>query len=641
MPMPVPLLDIPHNLDRLLRSSADDIRGRLTALVAALGRAEAQRAVQLRPAEAALTRGRRLEKRVRAAEAALGCGKVGQGEKGGCCWQESGGFARSVVVKHDAATNTLTHPTTLIQPTRIQKNKQLDAFLTAVALRNHPAFSDLLAAAGRLAADLSVPPLELLPLFTAYGAAAPAEVAAATADRYRALRGQLPAAAPGDLVALLRMTSSRRRAAGPTALVASLSAASQVLGLTPYRVLQLVIRDAGFGGTGSSSNRARRHGGPPSGGSSGAADGVSLLPSPSPAAMSLSPARGTAVGRRRPQYMFLLMPAERLRARADVLGQLLGVSGPQLESLLRNTPRLLAHDSAQVARRMEYLAGFLTGVDGGGAGGAGLMGTGAAGLSGGGTIGSGMDGGALQPMAADERLRDAAWQAAQSALRRCPKLLQLDVSTCVERVRAVESALRLQGAVAWGLALRAPEIMAHSKERLAAAAGRLEALAGGLPEARAVVLQEPSTLVQLSVLRRNEGRAAAARAAAAAEEEEEDEEEEGFELEGSEDEDAEDEERAGPRRGGANPKKRARGAAGRPAAASGARERLEWMAASLGVSPEAALSRAVTNPSGRRLLWDLTSQQAVARVERLGELMGLSPGEVVEAAVGKGFTGYR
>lgn len=74
--MPVPLLDVPANLERLLRVDADALRYRLQSLSDALGPDAARAALLARPAEAALTEAGPLRARLVAAERALACGKV-------------------------------------------------------------------------------------------------------------------------------------------------------------------------------------------------------------------------------------------------------------------------------------------------------------------------------------------------------------------------------------------------------------------------------------------------------------------------------------------------------------------------------------------------------------------------------------
>jgi len=75
-PMPVPLLDVPSNLERLLRTDASALRERLVSLVTLLGPEDALTALYNRPVEAALMDSARLRGRMLTAEAILGCGKV-------------------------------------------------------------------------------------------------------------------------------------------------------------------------------------------------------------------------------------------------------------------------------------------------------------------------------------------------------------------------------------------------------------------------------------------------------------------------------------------------------------------------------------------------------------------------------------
>jgi hypothetical protein len=79
MPMPVPLLDVPANLERLLRSDPTVLRSNLMALIDELGPAAAAAALREAPTEAALAAPARWRPRLWAAEEALGCGKVGRG----------------------------------------------------------------------------------------------------------------------------------------------------------------------------------------------------------------------------------------------------------------------------------------------------------------------------------------------------------------------------------------------------------------------------------------------------------------------------------------------------------------------------------------------------------------------------------
>lgn len=73
----MPLLDVSQNLERLLRLDTATLHERLTGLVAMLGRDAALQAARLRPAQALFTPTQTLWNRVLAAEAVLGCSKVG------------------------------------------------------------------------------------------------------------------------------------------------------------------------------------------------------------------------------------------------------------------------------------------------------------------------------------------------------------------------------------------------------------------------------------------------------------------------------------------------------------------------------------------------------------------------------------
>jgi len=520
---------------------------------------------------------------------------------------------------------------------------------------------EVLRSACNLGSDLDIPPLQLLHLFTAYGAPPPPTVVKETRLRHAALRDLIPAAAPSDLVALLHLTVTKR--ASPDALVASLTAASQVLQITPYRIMQMLIRDASSAAaaqpagalasvssaalglkpssSSSSSSSSSTVNGSSSSSTVNGSSSSSSSSSSAPAAANTWYATSTPRRRRRPQYQFLLMPADRLRDRADAIGELLGITGPQLSSLLRYTPRLLAHDTALLRRRMEYLSRFLTGADGGG----------------GGSSGSSGD------SAVDRKLREAGWHAAQMALRACPMVLQLDVSTCVERVRAVEAALRLQGAAAWQLALKSPQIMMQRKERLVAAAEQLQRLTGGLPEARRLLCQDPDLLVNLANIYHR------SKAAAAEEADQLLQEGEGAAAMSGGEEEAggcvpEAATEAGQLRqlrqwrqqlkmqpvaaatdiAEAGEPAVTREAAGETEAAAEAKaepgERgmlvtLRWMADTLGIEEIEALAKAATSCAGRRLLWEVATPQAKARVKTLAGLMGLEVGALLSDVMGR------
>jgi hypothetical protein len=472
----------------------------------------------------------------------------------------------------------------------------------AVALRNAAGYREILSEAPRLAAALGVPPQRVLPLFVSYGAPPPKVAAARAAAAAAALRALLPAAAGGDVAGLLLHPAARWRGDDPGAPAASLAAAADALGLSPYRVLQTLVRDAERAAAG-------RHAGG-SGGDGSHGD-------------EATPAAGAAPsGRVRPGWPFLLMPAARLRARADAVGELLGVAGPRRAALLRGNPFLLAQTPESVRAKALSLAGFLTGVDGAGVprGGGG----GSATLS---LKDEAPAGGGGQPPPPPPGLHAAAWAAAAAVLRRCPKLLQLDVSTCVERVRALEAALKLRGDAAWAAALREPSLMLQPRARLRAAAAWLQALAGGAAGARAVVQQDPRVLVSMGQWMGAGAPAApgAAGRGALADEAGGDEASDRA-ADGGDGGSSWRAAEAAPGAGGAAPSTRA------PAA------RLAWLAHVLGTPEADALAAAVRAPAGRLLVFGLSAATGEARLRALADLMGLEPRAALEAALGGGLT---
>jgi hypothetical protein len=517
------------------------------------------------------------------------------------------------------------------------RTPQLKAFFVAAALRNVGPYRELLTEAASLAANFSLPPAAALPLFLAHGAPAPRPAAEGAAAALAALRRLLPAAAPCDLVALLSHPGARlREGRAPEAPAASLAAAADVLGLTPYRVLQILLRDAA-----RAQARRGRAGGAPGGAALLAAAASSAAPEAPPQVAVAPPAaqgggahagggadRGEsgllALGapgpRARCQFSFLLAPPERLRARAAAVSALLGVEGPAAAALLRENPILLAYSSERLESKARSLASFMTGVQGGGRSGSG---------SGGGDIAA-----AAKPVAAGGAppqqpglLEAAAWDAARAALRRCPRLLGLEVATCAERVRALGSALGLPPDAAWTAARRAPALMAQPRDRLAAAAAWLSALAGGTEGARAVVKDDPKVLIDLGLWGKDrpppvlQGGAALGRGGC-----------------GSTDAlaavmlDGGGGGCGGDGDGGSNSD-----APVRPAAAA---SRLAWLARTLGVPEGDALAAAVRSHAGRYLLFHAASAAGEARVAALAGLLGLEAREVLATALERGLT-YR
>ena len=577
-PLPVPLLDRPANLERLLARRPERLRARVEAVAALLGFEGARRVLHARPAEVLFAPDAVLSRRVALARDALGCGAA-------------------------------------------------EALDVAVSLRwcGAARFEATVRAARALADAARLPPLAAVGVFLSHGAGAraaapPAEIAADAAARLAALRAELPAAAPGDLLALVRL--ARARPGPPEALVASLAAAAGALGLTPYRVLQLLLNSGGKGdvGGGSSSSSAS--------GSAEAAPADATIASAAAAAPALAGPEGKA-GAARP-YGFLLAPAPQIRARAAAAADALGLApgdGARLASLLRSTPGLLALDAAALRGKVGYLAAFLTGVGGGGGGSSsgstGGSGSAAIGAGGSEVLESGAGGDAADgsssaaatgvgkqetdaaaaAAALQERLREETWPAARAALRACPRVLLLSPATCVERVRAAAAALGLPDAGGCRIALSAPGIMTHPRERIEAAAARLAEAAGGLEAARAIVARQPRALESMCLMVARGGGSG-----------------------GGGGEDASTSKSTGTRRRRKAPS--GSGTGGDPVAS-----RLRWLAGLLGATEAEAFAAAVRCHYGRHVLWQTSEVRARASLARLAALLRVGEPEAARLAL--------